>query len=95
MTKDILDCAVLFAQIAYAYFEREMYAEAKPVYELLGADPAVCDSQYVFLKIWLSSQLKTSSIYILLQTAVGMKMLEELREAAEVYEHSTTFLLGS
>ena len=49
--KDILDYAVLFAEIAYAHFEREMYAEAKPVYELLGADPAVCDSQNVFLKI--------------------------------------------
>ena len=90
MAQDILDYAVLFAEIADAYFEREMYAEAKPIYELLGADPAVCDSQYV-LKIWHSSQLKTSSIYILLQTAACMKMLEELREAAEVYEHSTSF----
>ena len=95
MAQDILDYAVLFAEIADAYFEREMYAEAKPIYELLGADPAVCDSQYVFLITWHSSQLKTSSIYILLQTAACMKMLEELREAAEVYEHSTTFLLVS
>ena len=72
-----------------------MYAEAKPVYELLGADPAVCDSQNVFSKIWHSSQLKTSSsIYILLQTAACMTMLEELHDAAEVYEDSTT-LLGS
>ena len=32
---------MLFAEIADAYFEREMYAEAKPIYELLGGDPAV------------------------------------------------------
>ncbi|EDR07780.1 uncharacterized protein LACBIDRAFT_297936 [Laccaria bicolor S238N-H82] len=69
LAQDILDYAVLFAEIADAYFEREMCAEAKPIYELLGADPA------------------TSSIYILIQTAACMKMLEELREAAEVYEH--------
>jgi hypothetical protein len=35
-----------------------------------------------------SSQLKTGSIYILLQTAACMEMLKELRQAAEVYEHS-------
>jgi len=50
LAEDVLDYAVLFAEIADAYFEREMYAEAKPIYELLGADPAVCDSQYVFFK---------------------------------------------
>jgi hypothetical protein len=36
-----LDYAPLFAEIADAYFEREMYAEARPIYELLGADAAV------------------------------------------------------
>jgi hypothetical protein len=46
LAEDILHYAVLFSEIAY--FEREMYAEAKPIYELLGADPVVCDSQYVF-----------------------------------------------
>ncbi|KIJ92826.1 hypothetical protein K443DRAFT_420281 [Laccaria amethystina LaAM-08-1] len=67
LAEDILDYAVLFSEIAY--FEREMYAEAKPIYELLGADPV----QYLF--------------YIPLQTAACIKLLEELREAAEVYEH--------
>ncbi|EDR05756.1 uncharacterized protein LACBIDRAFT_329309 [Laccaria bicolor S238N-H82] len=62
LAQDILHYAVLFAEIADAYFEREMHAELKPIYELL--------------------------IYILLQTAACMKMLEELCEAAEVvYEH--------
>ena len=96
MVEDILDYAVLFSEVADAYFEREMYAEAKPINGLHGADPAVCDSQYVFFDIWHSSQLKIRSIYILLQqTATCMKMPEELREAAEVYEHSTTLLPNS
>ena len=82
LAEDILDYAVLFAEIADAYFEMEMYMEAKPIPELLSANPAVCDSQYVFLKMWHSSQLKTGSIYILLQTAACMKMLKELCEAA-------------
>ena len=42
LSEEVLDYAVLFAEIADAYFEREMYAEAKPIYELLGGDPAVC-----------------------------------------------------
>ena len=40
--EDALDYAVLFSEIADAYFEREIWAEAKPIYELLGGDPAVC-----------------------------------------------------
>ncbi|CAA7263975.1 unnamed protein product [Cyclocybe aegerita] len=40
LSEDVLDYSVLFAEIADAYFEREMYAEAKPIYELLGGDPA-------------------------------------------------------
>jgi general transcription factor 3C polypeptide 3 (transcription factor C subunit 4) len=42
LSEEVLDYSVLFAEIADAYFEREMYAEAKPIYELLGGDPAVC-----------------------------------------------------
>jgi general transcription factor 3C polypeptide 3 (transcription factor C subunit 4) len=44
LSEDVLDYSVLFAEIADAYFEREMYAEAKPIYELLGGDSAVCAS---------------------------------------------------
>ena len=95
LVEDILDYAVLFSEVADADFEREMYAEAKPINELHGADPAVCDSQYVFFDIWHSSQLEIRSIYILLQTATCMKMPEELREAAEVYKHSATLLPSS
>ncbi|KAG6915765.1 hypothetical protein DXG01_009970 [Tephrocybe rancida] len=68
LSQDVLDYAPLFAEIADAYFDRELYAEARPIYELLGADAA------------------TSSLYVLLQTAACLRMLDELKEAAEVYE---------
>ncbi|KAG6836328.1 hypothetical protein H0H93_009078 [Arthromyces matolae] len=68
LSEDVLDYAPLFVEIADAYFDRELYADARPVYELLGADAA------------------TSSIYILLQTASCLRMLDELKDAAEVYE---------
>lgn len=70
LSEDVLDYAVLFSEIADAFFERELYADAKPVYELLGGDPA------------------TSGIYVLLQTAACMRNMEQLKEAAEVYEES-------
>ncbi len=41
LAEDVLDYSVLFAEIADAYFEKELFAEAKPIYELLGGDPAV------------------------------------------------------
>jgi general transcription factor 3C polypeptide 3 (transcription factor C subunit 4) len=46
LSEEVLDYSVLFAEIADAYFEREMYAEAKPIYELLGGDPAVCSKNF-------------------------------------------------
>jgi hypothetical protein len=42
LSEEVLDYSLLFAEIADAYFEREMYTEARPIYELLGGDPAVC-----------------------------------------------------
>ncbi|KAJ6611013.1 TPR-like protein [Mycena sp. CBHHK59/15] len=69
LAEDVLDYAPLFVEIADAYFEREMYAVARPIYELLGAEAT------------------TSSLYVLLQTAACLRMLNELREAADVYEH--------
>ncbi|KAJ7741412.1 hypothetical protein DFH07DRAFT_837995 [Mycena maculata] len=69
LSEDVLDYAPLFVETADAYFEREMYAEARPIYELLGGEAS------------------TSSLYILLQTATCMRMLNELRESADVYEY--------
>ncbi|KAG6897632.1 hypothetical protein C0992_012861 [Termitomyces sp. T32_za158] len=68
LSQDVLDYAPLYAEIADAYFERELYADARPIYEILGSDAA------------------TSSLYILLQTAACLRMLDELKDAAEVYE---------
>ncbi|KAJ7927521.1 TPR-like protein [Mycena leptocephala] len=69
LSEDVLDYAPLFVETADAYFEREMYAEARPIYELLGGEAS------------------TSSLYILLQTATCLRMVNELRESADVYEY--------
>ncbi|KAF9241292.1 hypothetical protein BU15DRAFT_73419 [Melanogaster broomeanus] len=49
LSQDVLDYAALFGEIADAYFELEMYADAGPIYEILGADPAT-SSLYVLLQ---------------------------------------------
>ena len=49
LSQEVLDYAPLFAEIADAYFELEMYAEARPIYELLGTDAAVCPLMRLFL----------------------------------------------
>lgn len=41
LSQDPLDYSPLFTEIADAYFERDMYAEAVLIYETLGADPGV------------------------------------------------------
>jgi general transcription factor 3C polypeptide 3 (transcription factor C subunit 4) len=41
LAHNIMDYASLYLEIADAYFEKEMYAEARPVYEALGADASV------------------------------------------------------
>jgi hypothetical protein len=44
LTHEITEYASLFAEIADAYFDKEMYADARPVYEALGSDASVsCD----------------------------------------------------
>lgn len=53
LSEEVLDYAVLFGEIADAYFEREMYAEAKPIYELLGGDPAVCGLIFSIIHCYL------------------------------------------
>ncbi|KAL4078076.1 hypothetical protein J3A83DRAFT_4356769 [Scleroderma citrinum] len=50
LTQDVLDYAALFGEIADAYFEQEVYGDARPIYETLGADPAT-SSMYVLLQV--------------------------------------------
>ncbi|KIY61656.1 TPR-like protein [Cylindrobasidium torrendii FP15055 ss-10] len=49
LNEDVLDYAPLFVEIADAYFERNLCAEAKPIYELLGSD-ANTSSVYVLMQ---------------------------------------------
>ena len=42
LAQDVAEYAPLFSEIADAYFEREMYAEAGHIYEMLGGDAGVC-----------------------------------------------------
>lgn len=44
LREDVLDYAPLFSEIADAFFDREMYANASPLYELLGGDSTVSPS---------------------------------------------------
>ncbi|KAH9944859.1 TPR-like protein [Amylocystis lapponica] len=69
LTQDPVEYAPLFGEIADAYFERELYAEAGRIYEILGKETA------------------TSSVYVLLQAAACQRMVGNIKEAAEIYEH--------
>ncbi|KAG8215367.1 hypothetical protein J3R82DRAFT_8964 [Butyriboletus roseoflavus] len=50
LSQDALDYAALFGEIADAYFELEIYSDAGPIYEILGADPAT-SSLYILLQV--------------------------------------------
>ncbi|KAI0049823.1 TPR-like protein [Auriscalpium vulgare] len=50
LAQDVADYAPLFVEIADAYYERDMYAEARPIYELLGQD-ASTSSVYILLQV--------------------------------------------
>jgi general transcription factor 3C polypeptide 3 (transcription factor C subunit 4) len=41
LAEDVIDYAPLFSELADAFFEREMYADARPIYEMLGTDAGV------------------------------------------------------
>ncbi|TCD69113.1 transcription factor TFIIIC subunit tfc4 [Steccherinum ochraceum] len=69
LAEDVKEYAPLFGEIADAYHEKRLFAEAGQIYEVLGGDP------------------ETSSIHILMQAADCRRVLGDLKEAAEVYEH--------
>ena len=64
-----------------------MFAEAKPIYEQLGGDPAV--SIMMIDGHFFKTFQKTSSVSVLMRTASCLRNLDELQEAAEVYEQSS------
>jgi len=86
LSQDVKSFSVLFAEIADAYYEKQLWADAKPIYELLGMDSEVSICVVLQFNV-LKVTIQTSSLYILLQTAACRRMLEDLQEAAEVYEH--------
>ena len=44
LAENVQEYAPLFGEIADAYFDRGLYAEAGQIYETLGRDPEVCVS---------------------------------------------------
>ncbi|KAH9065441.1 TPR-like protein [Lactarius vividus] len=50
LSQDIVDYAPLFVEIADAYFDLELYAQARPIYEMLGQD-AGTSSLHVLLQV--------------------------------------------
>ena len=84
-----MEYATLFVEIADAYFERDMYMDARHVYDTLGADERVC-SRLKLSRARVNSQ-QTSSMYVLLQAAACRRMTGDLDEAAKVYEHGELF----
>ena len=59
LSQDLIDYSPLFVEIADAYFDREMYAEASTLYELLGEDAAVSLS---FLTLLPSLRTRTDTL---------------------------------
>ena len=90
MSQNIEDFAPLFSEIADAYFEKALYAEAKPVYEMLGADATVRIKISSLLPV-LTLFSQTSSIQVLIRTADCRRFLEDFDGALEVYEHSAFY----
>ncbi|KAJ7192484.1 hypothetical protein GGX14DRAFT_552972 [Mycena pura] len=68
LAEDVVDYAPLFTELADAYFDIEMFAEARAIYEKLG-----CNGM-------------ASSVHVLSQTAICMRKMNDLQDAAEVYE---------
>lgn len=91
LSQEIADYAALFTEIADAYFEREMYADAVHIYEMLGADAEV---RSPFIRAFPLSHLsiQTSSPHVLLQAAACRRMMGDLKEAVDIYEHGAQSL---
>lgn len=88
LAQDVSEYAPLFGEIADAYFDRELYAEAGRIYEILGQDAGVRSFGLSFVRHVTNLHLvQTSSLYVLLRAAACRRMMGDIKEAAEVYEH--------
>ncbi|THV03835.1 TPR-like protein [Dendrothele bispora CBS 962.96] len=89
LNEDIFDYAPLFSEIADAYFERSMFTEARPIYEMLGADSST-SSVYILMQTAgclraLDEIKEASEIYEHVRTA-DPNNNEAKMKLAEIYE---------
>ncbi|KAJ7448791.1 TPR-like protein [Mycena latifolia] len=89
LSQDILDYAPLFTEIADAYFERELYAEARQIYELLGANDTT-SSVYIMLQtaacLRMTDELQAAAEVYEAVRKVDPTHNEAKMKLAEVYE---------
>jgi hypothetical protein len=70
LSQPVKDFSVLFAEIADAYFEKQLWAEAKPIYELLGGDPEVSTFSIIQHPYLIRSIRRVACIYCFKQQYV-------------------------
>ncbi|KAJ7087686.1 hypothetical protein B0H15DRAFT_982935, partial [Mycena belliarum] len=89
LAQDILDYAPLSTEIADAYFERELFAEARQIYELLGANDTT-SSVYVLLQtaacMRMAEELREAVVVYEAVCKVDPGDNEAKMKLAEVYE---------
>ena len=71
LAQDMVEYSPLFTEIADVYFERAMYAEARPIYETLGADATVCSYIICVIKPAKFSLRQTVFMFLCEQQSVG------------------------
>ncbi|KAJ6568937.1 hypothetical protein B0H19DRAFT_1134257 [Mycena capillaripes] len=89
LAQDILDYAPLFSELADAYFERELFAEARAIYELLGANETT-SSVYILLQtaecLRMTDELQDAAEVYEAVRKVDPNHNEAKMKLAEVYE---------
>ncbi|KAJ7116658.1 hypothetical protein C8R44DRAFT_212104 [Mycena epipterygia] len=89
LSQDILDYAPLFTEIADAYFERELFAEARCIYELLGGNDTT-SSVYILLQtaacLRMADELQEAAEVYEAVRKVDPTNNEAKMKLAEVYE---------
>ncbi|KAI9512391.1 TPR-like protein [Russula earlei] len=89
LSKDIIDYAPLFVEIADAYFDREMHAQARPIYEMLGQD-AGTSSLHVLLRVatcyHMLGQLQDAAEVYETILSLDSSLNEAKMQLAEIYE---------
>ncbi|KAH9969571.1 TPR-like protein [Russula dissimulans] len=89
LNQDIIDYAPLFVEIADAYFDREMYGQARPIYEMLGQD-AGTSSLHVLLRVatcyHMLGQLQDAAEVYETIISLDSSLNDAKMQLAEIYE---------